>query len=55
MAGGRPGVWMGNLVEFNSPYAVAVDSSGNVYVVDGGNNRVKLFGDFTLPVPNSAQ
>ena len=37
--------------EFNSPYAVAVDSSGNAYVTDGGNNRVELFGDSTLPVP----
>jgi len=37
--------------QFNSPYGVAVDSSGNVYVVDGGNNRVELFGDSTLPVP----
>ena len=37
--------------EFNSPYGVAVDSSGNVYVADGGNNRVELFGDSALPVP----
>ena len=37
--------------QFNSPYGVAVDSSGNVYVTDGGNNRVELFGDAALPVP----
>ena len=37
--------------QFISPYGVAIDSSGNLYVVDGGNNRVELFGDSTLPVP----
>lgn len=33
------------------PSGIAVDSSGNVYVVDGGNYRVELFGDSTSPVP----
>jgi DNA-binding beta-propeller fold protein YncE len=29
--------------EFNRPQGVAVDSNGNVYVVDTGNNRVQKF------------
>ena len=29
--------------QFNYPVGVAVDSSGNVYVVDGGNDRVEKF------------
>ncbi len=29
--------------QFNSPYGVAVDSLGNVYVVDTGNNRIQYF------------
>ena len=29
--------------QFSSPNGIAVDSSGNVYVVDGGNNRVQKF------------
>lgn len=29
--------------QFEQPYAVAVDGSGNVYVADSGNNRVQKF------------
>ena len=27
--------------ELNSPFAVAVDSAGNLYIADGGNNRIR--------------
>ena len=30
--------------EFANPGGVAVDGSGNIYVADGGNNRVQIFG-----------
>ncbi|WP_284645292.1 immunoglobulin domain-containing protein [Paenibacillus silviterrae] len=36
--GGGTGLGLG---EFSSPYGVAVDSSGNVYVADSGNNRIQ--------------
>lgn len=29
--------------QFNSPRGMAVDSSGNVYVADTGNNRIQKF------------
>jgi len=29
--------------EFSQPYAVDVDGSGNVYVVDNGNARIQKF------------
>jgi sugar lactone lactonase YvrE len=32
-----------NSSEFNGPHGVAVDSSGNVYVVDSYNNRIQKF------------
>ncbi len=30
-----------NLAEINNPYAVAIDSSGNVYIADTTNNRIR--------------
>lgn len=32
--------------EFKDPRGVAVDSLGNVYVVDSGNHRVQKFSSF---------
>lgn len=43
-AGGGPG-------EFRGPKAVAVDASGNVYVLDLGNSRVEKFAPATAPPP----
>ena len=43
--------WGGNNGDFNNPHAVALDSSGNAYVLDSGNNRVQKFdadGNFIL-------
>jgi DNA-binding beta-propeller fold protein YncE len=33
--------------QFSNPQVVAVDSSGNVYVADSGNNYIQMFGDTT--------
>ena len=29
--------------QFNAPFGVGIDSSGNVYVADSGNNRIQKF------------
>jgi len=29
-------------VRFNSPYSVCLDSTGNVYIADGSNNRIRM-------------
>jgi len=43
----KNGAGMGNgLGEFNSPFGVAIDASGDMYVADSGNHRIqKLSGD----------
>jgi DNA-binding beta-propeller fold protein YncE len=30
--------------QFDDPVEVGIDSSGNVYVADGSNNRIQKFG-----------
>lgn len=44
---GTPGTGAG---EFASPTGIATDPSGNVYVVDSGNNRIQKFNSSGVPV-----
>ena len=48
------GSWGSGDGQFKYPYGVAVDSSGNVYVADTGNNRIQKFSPVIsgLPVAN---
>jgi DNA-binding beta-propeller fold protein YncE len=45
---GSPGTAPG---EFTTPYGVAVDCRGNLYVTDEGNDRVETFGAANSPTP----
>lgn len=45
---GEPGTGEG---EFNAPQDIAVDSAGNIYIVELLNNRVQKFGDLTTQQP----
>ena len=39
--------------QFDSPTGIAVDSGGNIYVADTGNNRVQVFSQSQPPVSTS--
>lgn len=41
---------LGNAARFNYPWGVAVDSAGNVYVADNGNNTIRI-GTNIFPAP----
>jgi len=42
---------IGSLAQFSFPYSVALDSLGNVYVADAGNNRITKGSLITVPAP----
>ena len=39
--------------QLSNPQGVAIDSSGNVYVADSGNNCIQKFGDTTTETEGS--
>jgi uncharacterized protein (TIGR03437 family) len=41
----------GDFASFSGPLGVAVDASGNVYVADTGNNRVRMLAPQNTPTP----
>ena len=39
----------GGLAEYNAPYGIALDSSGNIYVADSGNQVIRLLTPVSAP------